>query len=409
MSYVVIFLSGVLLTAILMGVLVLLWREKVKSASELSQKAMKELEAVRESQRKLAQDTKELRDQREALAKRVITYEELSAENLVLKRDLQNIDVNLNKLQLDVDAQDQRQGSLEQRSNQLAQRYLSESVKAIVAAVGPNNFSVSKQRLLSTIQRCREIGYEISKDNEAKLLADLKTEFEKAVKAEFERQEQARIKAQIREEERLKRDAEREIKQAEREQAAIQAALDQALAAANNQHTAEVQRLQEKLAEAEERAKRAISMAQLTKSGHVYVISNIGSFGSDVFKVGMTRRLDPKERVYELGCAAVPFPFDIHMMIRSEDAPALENALHRALHKQRINKANPRKEFFKTNVEIILQAARTAGATVEYVADAEALEYHQSLNMSDEDAELIDRVYEMAHDDDAVVEGDLCD
>src|SRR5437868_4948931 len=89
----------------------------------------------------------------------------------------------------------------------------------------------------------------------------------------------------------------------------------------------------------------AVSMAQQTKAGHVYVISNIGTMGDGVFKIGMTRRLTPNERIDELGCAAVPFPFDVHMMIHCEDAPGLENALHHALHKRRINKVNLRKEF----------------------------------------------------------------
>jgi hypothetical protein len=106
-------------------------------------------------------------------------------------------------------------------------------VKSVVASVGPNNFSACKQKLLDVIVRCREIGFAIPTDEESNLLANLKAEFEREVRAAFEREEQARIKAQIREEEKIKRDAERERQQAEKEAQAIQAALDQALAAAN--------------------------------------------------------------------------------------------------------------------------------------------------------------------------------
>jgi len=98
------------------------------------------------------------------------------------------------------------------------------------------------------------------------------------------------------------------------------------------------------------------------------------TFGENIFKVGMTRRLEPKDRVRELGDASVPFPFDIHMMISCEDAPALENALHRGLHKSRMNKANPRKEFFKADLQTIVKIAEQNKCKVEYVADVEALD-----------------------------------
>ena len=90
-----------------------------------------------------------------------------------------------------------------------------------------------------------------------------------------------------------------------------------------------------------------MSRAQMTRSGHVYVISNVGSFGQDVFKVGMSRRLDPMERVKELGDASVPFPFDVHAMIFTEDAPGLEKAIHRQIWESRVNRVNDRREFFQ--------------------------------------------------------------
>jgi hypothetical protein len=114
-----------------------------------------------------------------------------------------------------------------------------------------------------------------------------------------------------------------------------------------------VRELEQSLAEAHARGERAVSQAQLTKSGHVYVISNIGSFGTDVFKIGMTRRLEPLDRVKELGDASVPFAFDVHAMIYSEDAPALEAQLHRKFADVRINLINDRKEFFRTDLASI--------------------------------------------------------
>lgn len=328
--------------------------------------------------------------------RRIISYRELQEENAILKRDLQNIDVNMNKLQLDGEARQQRQAEIDVRSTALAKRYLAENVKATVAAVGPSNYATCKNRLVDAIQRVRDIGFAVTEAEEAALIADLKAEFEKAVRAEFERQEQARIKAQIREEERLKREVERELKQLERERLAVQAALDQALAEAQGQHTAEVQRLQARLAEAEAKAQRTMSMAQQTKAGNVYVISNIGSMGDGVFKIGMTRHLEPMDRVRELGDASVPFPFDVHMMIRCDDAPSLENALHRAFHRHRLNKINPRKEFFRTTIDEIARIVREHRGEIEYEADAPALEYRQSLTISDADADFVEQVYESA-------------
>jgi DNA repair exonuclease SbcCD ATPase subunit len=236
------------------------------------------------------------------------------------------------------------------------------------------------------------------------LHTDLREEYQKVVRAAFEREEQARIKARIREEQLREREIERELAQLEREREAISVALEKALADARGQHSEEVERLKARLAEAEA-SKRAVSQAQVTKAGHVYVISNIGSFGDGVFKVGSTRRLDPSERVRELGSASVPFPFDVHMMISCNDAPKLEYALHRNLFKVRINKANPRKEFFKTDVATIARIVKEHHGDIQYLADAEALQYRQSLEMSNDDHEFVESVYAgLEEDGDGVIE-----
>lgn len=99
---------------------------------------------------------------------------------------------------------------------------------------------------------------------------------------------------------------------------------------------AQIEKLEQELKEAHERKERALSMAQQTKRGHVYIISNIGSFGEHVYKIGMKRRLEPLDRVKELGDASVPFQFDIHAMIFSEDAPNLENELHKAFSNKKV-------------------------------------------------------------------------
>ncbi len=104
------------------------------------------------------------------------------------------------------------------------------------------------------------------------------------------------------------------------------------------------------------------------------------------------------DRVKELGDASVPFPFDVHMMISCNDAPALETALHRRLHRDRLNKVNPRKEFFRTDVDTVRQIVEEAHGKVEYIADAEALQYHQSCDMSNDDQEFIESAYDRLSD-----------
>ena len=353
------------------------------------------------SQQNLAREGQELEHQRHelklqeaAIKSGFVTLNDFRNENALLKRDLQNIDVNLNKLELDRDRDRESQATLNERVDETGRLYLKDNVKWIGASITANNFTACKQRLLKAIEQCRAIGFDVPEGQQAELVADLQKEFERAVRAAFEREEQARIKAQIREEQLREREVERELKQLERERAAIQAALDKALAETRDEHSAEVERLKARLAEAEEKSQRAISQAQLTKSGNVYVISNIGSFGEGVFKIGMTRRLEPMDRIRELGDASVPFPFDVHMMISCDDAPALEHALHQAFHKTRLNKMKPRKEFYRTDIDAVRRIVEENHAEVQYVADPEALEYRQSLTMSDDDEEFIEAVYD---------------
>lgn len=120
----------------------------------------------------------------------------------------------------------------------------------------------------------------------------------------------------------------------------------------------QIEELQKRLTEAEANKERAISQAQLTKFGHVYIISNIGSFGENIYKIGMTRRLEPMDRVKELGGASVPFPFDVHAMIFCENAPELESRLHRYLSDRRMNKENTRKEFFQVSLDEVVKTVR---------------------------------------------------
>jgi len=119
----------------------------------------------------------------------------------------------------------------------------------------------------------------------------------------------------------------------------------------------------------------------MTRSGHVYVISNVGSFGEDIYKIGLTRRLDPLERILELGDASVPFRFDVHAVIFSEDAPALESTLHTVFADRAVNLVNPRKEFFDIPLDDIVKAVKEHHGEVEVTIAAEAAEFRKTVAM----------------------------
>lgn len=201
-----------------------------------------------------------------------------------------------------------------------------------------------------------------------------------------EAEEQREIRAQIREEVAAQREIERALKEAEKEERLIQQAmekarkeLEMATAEQRQQFEEQLEDLETKLAEAEARGERALSMAQQTKRGHVYIISNIGSFGKDIVKIGMTRRLEPLDRVKELGDASVPFPFDVHAMILSENAPALEKEMHQHFEMTSVNKVNNRKEFFEVPIKDIRSYLEEKDVDVHWTMTAEATEYRQSL------------------------------
>jgi len=198
-------------------------------------------------------------------------------------------------------------------------------------------------------------------------------------------EEQKAIRERMREEERARREYERAIRDAQKQEDMYSKAMEKAradLARASEQerfkYEAKILEIEAKLKEAQEKNLRAKSMAELTRSGNVYIISNIGSFGENVYKIGLTRRLEPLDRIRELGDASVPFPFDVHAIIYSENAPALEHELHKVFAFYQMNKVNPRKEFFSVGLTEIRQVVEARGYKASWTMVAEAAEYRES-------------------------------
>ncbi|HFL0971864.1 phage membrane protein [Streptococcus pyogenes] len=141
-----------------------------------------------------------------------------------------------------------------------------------------------------------------------------------------------------------------------------------------------IKELEDKIKELEKDKEDVLKRESNTRAGYVYIISNIGSFGENVYKIGMTRRLEPMDRVNELSSASVPFPFDVHALIFSEDAPALESTLHNYFRNKEVNKVNPRKEFFKVDLQEIKEVVlKEHNNTVHFTDLAVAEQYYESI------------------------------
>lgn len=214
-------------------------------------------------------------------------------------------------------------------------------------------------------------------------------EYEYYVKKEQARQEQIALREQMRiereEQKRLKEQAEA-VRQ---EEAKYKQEIERIKAKIEDTNTEEEREVLEKslqdvtilMANVEEK-KEEIANLQNGKAGYIYVISNLGSFGDRTFKIGMTRRLDPQERIDELGSASVPFSFDVHSFIFSDNAPALEAELHRRLDDRRVNKVNRRKEFFDITIDELEYLVNEVYPSAEFKRTMIAEEYRQSLEIS---------------------------
>lgn len=267
----------------------------------------------------------------------------------------------------------------------LTARAFNNECDAAIANTRWNNI----ERMRKRIQKAHEVldkasdsfHIVISRDYLALKLKELELTHERQEKKQQEKEEQAELRRQKREEEKLKKEAEAAAKEEKKYQKLVEKAKADAANASEAERARmekQLDELNQKLEEAHAKNKRAMSMAQQTKAGFVYIISNIGSFGDNIVKIGMTRRLDPYDRVKELGDASVPFLFDVHAIIYSEDAPSLEHHLHSELAERRINMVNNRKEFFRANLEELKKAVKKTFPDVDFYEDIEAREYKET-------------------------------
>ena len=258
----------------------------------------------------------------------------------------------------------------------------------IVANVKVSNLDRSIERIEKISEQISKLGktmaigispgYVRLKIDEVKLALDYQQ------KKQEEKERQKELRAQEREEAKVLKEIEEERKRLKKEQTHYENALKTVLAQIEkNGETVELLEKKSQLESQINDTSKAIEDVDYReanrKTGYVYIISNIGAFGENVYKIGMTRRLDPQERVDELGDASVPFNFDIHAMIFTEDAPGLETALHNAFESKKLNKINTRREFFAVSLdEIKTEVRKNFDKTVEWIDIPEAEQYRQS-------------------------------
>lgn len=282
-------------------------------------------------------------------------------------------------------------------TKKLLLRAFNSECEYVISKVRYNNFDTCLKRINKASETISKLGVvmDISIDSKYYELKvqELRLALEYKQMKQREKEEQQELRARMREEARIQREIEEERKKVEKEKKHYVNALKEAQKQLF-ECTDTVQKtvLEEKLDEMQAQvAKIDKNLADIDyreanqRVGYVYVISNIGSFGENIYKIGMTRRLNPQERVDELGNASVPFNFDVHAMIFSKDAPALENALHHAFDDRKVNMVNKRREFFNVSLDEIEKVVKeNFDGSVEFEKTALAEQYRESLKIKKE-------------------------
>lgn len=272
-------------------------------------------------------------------------------------------------------------------------RAFNNECEAIIDKVKFNNVEAIRKRIIKSCEDLNKLNAKMQISIMPSYL-DLKLQemnlcYEYAIKKQEEKEEQKRIREERKEAQKLQKEIEEARKSSEKERIHYRNALHRLEIQLQSANETERVILEERRLEMQQQLNDIeVELAQLDyreanqRAGYVYVISNIGSFGENVYKIGMTRRLEPMDRVDELGDASVPFAFDVHAMIFSDDAPALEAALHRAFDDKKVNMINTRREFFHVTLEEIEEVVKkNFDKTVEFTKIPNAEQFRESQMM----------------------------
>ena len=349
-------------------------------------------------QEQLTALNKELEDlQRDIIAENIIItdYDDLNSEEcknelVMLKREISDL-VKSGEL-FEITNHSLAKKQLNDNEKQILRCFTAECTN-VIDNLTLKNVDTARNKITRAFETINKIfasdGVALSEEILELKLKELSLVYAVIVKKDQEREEQKAIREQMIEEEKVRREIEREKAKLEKEEIQFKNEISKLMGYMQKASDIEKQLYVDKIRELEDKLKllekdkeNVLEREQNTRAGFVYVISNIGSFGENVYKIGMTRRLEPMDRVKELGDASVPFEFDVHAMIFSEDAPALETILHNTFRGKEVNKVNLRKEFFRVSLDEIERVVKeNYNATITFTKVAEALQYRETLRM----------------------------
>lgn len=367
------------------------YKEKLKIIEQ-------EINQLKEQKKKLVNEIKTLNSDIFLSSVDIEAYEELNSEEVKDKLSIVKLkqqEMLKNNSALVISSSDSKK-VLNNNIKQLVRCFNTECIN-IISNVSPQSIDAARGKIQKSFEVLNNIfstdGIAISYDFLESKFEELNLVYAYELKREQERELQKAIKEQMLEEEKVRKEIEREKAKIEKEETQFRNEVNKLMKylqksstdAEKELYIEKIKELEEKLSLLEMDKENVLQREQNTRAGFVYIISNIGSFGENVYKIGMTRRLEPMDRIKELGDASVPFPFDVHALIFSEDAPALENILHQTFKTNELNKVNSRKEFFEVTLEDLARVVKeNHNATVHFIYTPEAFEYRESLRLSQE-------------------------
>lgn len=387
--------------------------EKLIDREEQINKKENELTKIKKKSQNLTKDIETLQNEKESLQNDIdglyndslISVSKSEIESSLLESSSSEIKNRLSLLKhdekdLEKDGAIILPSSIDNKSkmNKLQKKLLlpfNSEVSGLLNKLSISNVDSTRRKIISTFDKINKLyidsGAEISKEYLEFKLNELNFTYSYIVKKNNEKEQQKAIKEQMIDEEKARRELEKEQQKISKESKQFSNELNRTMKYLNksndeikNQVYADkIKELQQKINDLEERGKSVSERILNTRAGYVYIISNIGSFGENIYKIGMTRRLEPMDRIKELSSASVPFEFDVHATIFSDDAPALENHLHKAFSDKSVNKINSRKEFYNVELsQIEKEVINNFDTTVEFTMLAKAEEYRRSLELS---------------------------
>jgi len=378
--------------------------KKVKNADERYKNLELKIASLHEEQKQLEQDLSVLRLDVLVDSVKIDTYENLKSDEIKNKLSLlRNSQSELIKSGKALIVTTEAAKRIADSQKKQILRCFNAEVDSIIQGITVKNVDTSRAK----IQRSYEaINKMFAVDGVQLASAFLESKFEELslvyaymVREEEEREQRKAIREQMVEEEKVRREIEKEKQKIEKEETQFTNEVNKLMSymqkakddVEKQLYIDKINELEEKLKAVQADKENVLQREQNTRAGFVYIISNIGSFGERIFKIGMTRRLEPMDRIAELSSASVPFPFDVHALIFSEDAPGLETILHQHFDRNRVNKVNPRKEFFRVDLEEIKQVVlENHNATVKFIDIPDAMEYRETLKKESEETSLSD-------------------